>query len=63
MKISRNTVFKISKQELEEILSNYLVEQGEDFDNLIFSYSIDPLGVEYERDSFLGVEIISEYEE
>ena len=63
MKIKRKTTFQISKKELEEILENELSQQGYEFSNLIFSYSIDPLGVEYERCSFFGCEIISECEE
>ena len=64
MLISRKTIFQISKQELEEILSNYLVEQGEEFNNLKFEYLYNYSGNPAETcPNFFGVEIISEYEE
>ena len=64
MKISRNTVFKISKQEIEEILSNELSQQCYEFDSIKFEYLYNYSGNPAETcPNFLGVEIISEYEE
>ena len=63
MKISRNTIFQISKQELEEILSDELSQQGYEFDSLKFAYLYDRSGTPDENRVIIGVEIISEYEE
>ena len=63
MKIKRSTIFQISKQELEEILANYLATIGEDFDNLKFEYLYDWSRNPAEKHVFIGCEIISEYEE
>ena len=64
MKIKRSTIFQISKQELEEILSNELSQQGYEFDSIKFEYLYNYSGNPAETcPNFFGCEIISEYEE
>ena len=59
MKISRKTIFQISKQEIEEILSNYLAEQEEEFTSLKFEYLYD--WSRNPAEDLIGCEIILEH--